>query len=409
MSAEKSRPRLAVVTPFLDQSYGTERHVVEWLAVLADSFDIHIYSQHVQDVDLRKVKWHRIPKLRGPHLLNYIWWLAANHLRRAFDRWFGGLRYDLTFSPGINCLDADVVSVHIVFGEYAKKNREVNRFSRHPVRDWPRLFHRKLYYSLIAFLERRVYTRGDITLILVAQKTLAPLSQYYSRNDASPVVYPGIDSRRFDSQRRSGMRAEARRQIGIEDDSFALVLIGNDWRNKGVPVLLEALALLNDPLIELFIVSREDAAPAQALAKKLGLAERVHFLPPRTDVEFYYAAADVCVAPSLEDTFALPPAEAMACGLPVIVSSTAGVSEMVTDGVDGLVLGNPADARGLASMIDRLHKDREFRSRLGENAARTARQYTWERSGRQLGAILEGIVHAREQGMEHKLAQGPNS
>ena len=68
---------------------------------------------------------------------------------------------------------------------------------------------------------------------------------------------------------------------------------------------------------------------------------RVHFLPPRQDVEFYYAAADAYVGPSLEDTFALPPQEAMACGMPVIVSAENGTSEIITDGKDGLILGIP--------------------------------------------------------------------
>ena len=49
-------------------------------------------------------------------------------------------------------------------------------------------------------------------------------------------------------------------------------------------------------------------------------------------------AADAYVGPSLEDAFALPPAEAMACGLPVIVSNQAGACEIITDGVDGIVL-----------------------------------------------------------------------
>jgi len=409
VSPGKRKPLLAVVTPFLDRNHGTERHVVEWINCLAESFEIHIYSQQVKDVDLRDKSWHRIPRLPGPHLLNYIWWFAANHLWRAFDRYFRGSRYDLVFSPGINCFDADVVSVHIVFAEYAAKNREANRFSRHPVRDWPRLLHRKLYYRLIIFLERHIYTRADTTLILVARKTSTSLSRFYARNDGSPVLYPGLDSKRFEPQRRLSMRSAARKQVGIADDSFAVVLIGNDWRNKGVPVLLEALALLAGRSLQVLIVSREDPAPARALVSSLGLDGRVHFLPPREDVEFYYAAADACVAPSLEDTFALPPAEAMACGLPVIVSATAGVSEIVTDGADGLILKNPTDASELASMIDRLHADNGFRSMLAENAARTARQYTWERNGHQLCALFEAILQRKGHSMEHKFAQGPTS
>lgn len=91
--------------------------------------------------------------------------------------------------------------------------------------------------------------------------------------------------------------------------------------------------------------------------------------PPRKDVEFCYAAADVYTGPSLQDSYAMPVAEAMACGLPVITSA-AGVSEIVTNGVDGLILEDPRDAAGLAAMIRRLHEDKKFRDRLGERSSR---------------------------------------
>jgi UDP-glucose:(heptosyl)LPS alpha-1,3-glucosyltransferase len=205
------------------------------------------------------------------------------------------------------------------------------------------------------------------------------------------------------------MRSDARRQIGLGEDSFAVLLVGNDWRNKGVPVLLEALALLHDSSLQLLIVSREDPAPARARVSDLGLEGRVQFLPPRQDVEFYYAAADAYAGPSLEDTFALPPAEAMACGLPVIVSAANGTSEIITDGVDGLILRNPTDAAGLAAMIRRFMRDQEFRTMLGENAARTAQHYTWERNGHQLSALFEEVLKRKERTAAHALAQGPTS
>ena len=87
----------------------------------------------------------------------------------------------------------------------------------------------------------------------------------------------------------------------------------------------------------------------------------------------------------------MPPAEAMACGLPVIVSSAAaGVSEIITDGVDGLILSDPKDATALSAMIRRLYEDEAIRTRLGERAAVTTQKYTWERNGQELAAILEG-------------------
>lgn len=100
MPTPARKPRLAVVSPFLDKRHGTERRVVEWISRFTEAFEVHVYSQRVEDLDLAEITWHRIPKLPGPHLFNFLWWFAANHLWRAWDRTFRGLRYDLIFSPG---------------------------------------------------------------------------------------------------------------------------------------------------------------------------------------------------------------------------------------------------------------------------------------------------------------------
>jgi glycosyltransferase involved in cell wall biosynthesis len=123
----------------------------------------------------------------------------------------------------------------------------------------------------------------------------------------------------------------------------------------------------------------------------------VRFLPLRPDVEFYYAAADAYVGPSLEDAFALPPAEAMACGLPVIVSNQAGVCEIITDGVDGLVLKDPRGAGELAGLIRRVLQDVGLRHRLGERAVQSARRYTWDRNAAETAAFLEKAMSQRDQ------------
>ena len=178
-------------------------------------------------------------------------------------------------------------------------------------------------------------------------------------------------------------------------DRFALLLVGNDARNKGLPVIVQALRILRELPIDVLVVSREDPAPYLMAARDAGLDGRVGFLPQRSDVEFYYAAADAYVGPSLEDTFAQPPAEAMACGLPVIVSANNGTSEIITDGEDGLILNDPESAESLAAMIRMLCEHPEFCARLGSKAAETARAYTWERNGRELTAIFEDILRQK--------------
>jgi glycosyltransferase involved in cell wall biosynthesis len=399
------KPRLAVVSPFLDKSYGTERIVVEWISRLADTYEIHVYSQCVEDLDLSKITWHRIPKLPGPHLFNYLWWFAANHLRRVWDRRIRGLHYDLVFSPGVNCVDADVISVHIVFAEFLRGVRPELKLMKNPVWTWPRLLHRRLYYQLVIFLEHRVYTNPETVLILIARKTAADLDRFYGRRERCPVLYLGLDHAVFNPARRAALRDDARKQLGMTADRFALLMVGNDWRKKGIRVLLEALAELRGLPVDLLVVGREDPAPFRAMALNKEVGDRVHFLPPRKDVEFYYAAADAYAGPSLEDTFALPPAEAMACGLPVVASKENGVFEIMTDGADGMILNDSKDAATLASMILRLYGDSGFRNRLGEKAAETARQFNWERNTCEVAAILEEALQRKARPAAHTLAQ----
>jgi hypothetical protein len=129
----ENRPRIAVISPFLDKQHGAERCVAEQVERLARDYDVHVYSNRVDDVDPSRMVWHRVPALPGPHLFAYCWWFTANHLRRWWDRRFRGLRFDLTYTPGINCLDADVISVHIVFSELYRQVRDGLSLRLNPV------------------------------------------------------------------------------------------------------------------------------------------------------------------------------------------------------------------------------------------------------------------------------------
>ncbi|MGB8323559.1 MAG: hypothetical protein WCE52_11440, partial [Candidatus Acidiferrum sp.] len=165
--------RVAVVSPFLDRRHGTELCIIEQIERLATQYgwEIQVYSQRVEDVPnitfpfssesspgAGRIVWHKVSQMPGPHLLKFIWWFLANHMRRRRDRSSANTRPDVTYSPGINCLDADAVIVHMVFHEFYARVRSELRFRSLPLRTWPVILHRKLYYRLIMFLERRAYS-----------------------------------------------------------------------------------------------------------------------------------------------------------------------------------------------------------------------------------------------------------
>ena len=250
---------------------------------LSGEFDIHVYSQRVEDLDLTRLTWHRIPKIPGPHLVKFLWWLAANHLWRWRDRRFRGITHDLVFTAGTNCLDADAISIHIVFAEFVRRVRSEMYLQRNSIFSWPRRTHRDLYYRLIILLERHLYTQPSAQLILIARKTAKDLDRFYGPHDVLPVLYMGIDHTTFNPQLRMARRDEAHREFGIRDEQFVLLLIGNDWRKKGLCTLLDVLPVLGDCQVHLFVVGDDEKFPYLRQIQRYRLSPRP-FLSLSTDV-----------------------------------------------------------------------------------------------------------------------------
>ena len=390
-----AKPVIAVVSPFLDKRHGTERCVAEQVDRLARDYEVHVYSNRVEDINLSRIVWHRVPGLPGPLLISYCWWFIANQVCRWSDRRFRKLVFNLVFSPGINCLDADIVAVHIVFAEYFRLARRELALRHNSVRMWPWMIHRKLLYRMFIALERRIYTRNAVALAVISHKMEGDLARCFNRTTGLSLIYHAVDVQHLNPARRRGLRLEARRNLGLPEDAFAILLVGNDWRKKGVPCLVQAVGSLQNPNLWILVRGQDGSSSCRDLFRKAGLESRVRILPPVPEVEVHYATADLYVGPSLEDSYAFPPLEAMACGVPAIVSSQMGVSEIITDGVDGFILEDPRDSAKLADLIALLYRDRGLRERIGDAAAQTAQQYTWDENARQLDQMFRDALRRK--------------
>jgi glycosyltransferase involved in cell wall biosynthesis len=394
--------RLAVVSPFLDRQHGTERCIVEQIERFLQRPDceIHIYSQSIRDLEVvpfssrssdpvipRRAIWHRVPALPAPHLFNFLWWYFANQALRRFHRIFRSLSYDVIISPGINCSDADAIVAHAVFHRLYRDVQGELRLRSAPLSSWPVLLHRRLYYRLLMALEKRIYPDKKIMLAAVSNLTASELAAFFSRTDVA-VIPNAVDTSRFNPAERLRRRAEARRELQISESSFVVLLIGNDWKNKGLRCLLQSVAALPQLPLQVLVAGRDNRDLFLSQIESLQLRQPVLFADPSPDVMRFYAAADAYCGPSLHESFSLPPLEAMACGLPVIASSSSGVSEAITNGLDGFVLKNPEDAPALGELVARLCKQPDLCRSLGENAARTAQSYSWERNAAQTWEFL---------------------
>lgn len=187
------------------------------------------------------------------------------------------------------------------------------------------------------------------------------------------VIYRGRNLERLgrsSPERRQSIRAS----LGLDQDTPIVLSVGRQEFQKGQIYLLQAFGklLVRQPKAYLLIAGRPGAATAelQHAAAELRLVERVRFLGYREDVPDLLAAADVFAFPSLFEGIGGAILEAMALGLPVVASRLDGLAEVVTDGLDGLLVP-PADPSSLAAAIGQVLERGDLRTALASRARET--------------------------------------
>ena len=96
--------------------------------------------------------------------------------------------------------------------------------------------------------------------------------------------------------------------------------------------------------------------------------------------------------PTFNEAFGLVILEAMSSGLPVLVSSLAGASELVKDGVNGLIINDPSDALEIAAKLDTMLFDENLRMSLGKEARQTALKYSWNLVAKKYIEVYEAVL-----------------
>jgi glycosyltransferase involved in cell wall biosynthesis len=174
-----------------------------------------------------------------------------------------------------------------------------------------------------------------------------------------------------------------------DDLRLRLLYVGRLAVEKGVDVLIDACRLLDsDGLLDII-----GSGPLENQLRARA-SDRVRFLPPkrRNELAGEYSTHDVFCIASKSEPFGLVVAEALACGLPVVATRTGGLTELVVDGVNGLLVP-PGDAAAFARAISRLAHDPALRERLAANARPSVLpRLHWSRIGDDLAAALRDVV-----------------
>jgi phosphatidyl-myo-inositol alpha-mannosyltransferase len=181
-----------------------------------------------------------------------------------------------------------------------------------------------------------------------------------------------------------------------EADEFRVLFVGRPEERKGLPVLLQAFeGLVEHVPAKLTVIG----AGSEDVARYLSEADAEPHVEALGRVEHdelwrRLHEADVLCAPSLSgESFGMILTEAFAAGTPVIASNIAGYADVVTDGVDG-VLVPPADPQRLAEELQALHHEPQRRRAMGEAARRSAERYAWPRVAGEVSAVYDWVAKA---------------
>lgn len=236
-------------------------------------------------------------------------------------------------------------------------------------------------------LERTQLTTARC-VIAVSRDTAAAFRDRYGVPDSRIRLIPnGIDTSRFHPDHCLPLRQPARRNLKIPPDTFVLLAAAGNFRLKGVHHAIAALAV--SPHALLLVAGQGDIAAFSALARHLGVADRVRFLGLRGDMPALFAAADVFIHLTAHDACSLATLEAMACGLPVITTRRNGAADGMTDGREGFVL----DPQDTCTVPLFLLRDPARRAAMGKAARLLAEQHDFMASVTQLEAIYDASRH----------------
>lgn len=314
------------------------------------------------DVEVKEIRSPR------PGLLRTVRWLAG----RA-DQELSGVGVDLLHSP--NFVVPWRVPVPFVVTVFDLSTRQFPR--DHPL-EW-RAYERW-------FLPSRAKAASRVIAISEVTRQDA-IREYGVPPDRVTTIHLGVDRRFFTAgAARVAPRTEPR-----------MLFPGAPVARKNLDLVLYAMAkaapesALSRVCLQISGAAADRFPDRVTQIRGLGLADRVQWLGqiPVEEMPAVYAAADLCVYPSLYEGFGFPPLEAMACGTPVVASNASCLPEILGDAA---LLIDPSDVRGFSAAVESVLSDQGIRTRLIEAGQKHVADFTWERCAAQTVAVYREVL-----------------
>ena len=366
---------------------GAERYSIALVEQLAARHEIHVFAQEI-DHQWPGVCYHRVSApLRKPRWINQLWFAAAT--------WWATRRgFDVVHSHE-NTWHGDVQTVHVMPVRYNLfQGRSGWRYALRCLKvvTSPRLL------TYLGLEHLRYAARPGRQVVVTSPGLQAVMAASYPAcRGRVTVITPGITLPQPPQPVVAARKSAARAHLGLPANAPCLLFVANDYRKKGLAALLSALAQLPSDVVLTVVGNVAQIPQFEAQVKALNLKERVFFLGSLKEMSVAYEAADCLAHPTLEDTFAMVVLEAMAHGVPVVVSAAGycGISGLLTQGVNAEILDDPRAVPALARSLRKILEQPAFAALLAQGATDFAQGYQWRELALKQEALYFSVLAER--------------
>lgn len=224
-------------------------------------------------------------------------------------------------------------------------------------------------------LAERIMARWTDAIITMNQEDFEAANKFKLRKGGKVYFVHGVGICCKDYEGLPSLRQQKRAELNLEDTDIALISMGDLIPRKDYATAIRAIAMAGDSRLHYLICGKgPELEKLQALAQELGVAQQVHFLGFRTDVKELLAAADIFLFTTLQEGLPRSMMEAMASGLPCVVSAIRGNVDLVEHGQGGFLYPR-RDVVGFTNGIRRLAEDAALREQMGMYNLQRIRDY----------------------------------
>lgn len=241
-----------------------------------------------------------------------------------------------------------------------------------------------VYYPI----ERFMASKADV--ICTVNQEDYKRAQGFKVNRVEYIHGIGINTERLTlNENRNSIREE----LGLGDDDFLVLSVGELNKNKNQKTILKAISLINDSCVHYVLCGKGDQLwNLKKLAAELHIENQVHFLGYRKDVVDICSQADVYVMPSFREGLPVASLEAMYCGLPLVTSNIRGLVDFMKNGISGYML-SPEDSQGFAKALSKLKKNRDLCKNMGKHNQETVNPFCIEETKKEVLNLINGLLN----------------